>query len=379
MGTGEPNLQTEYELSFYEDLGALDDRGGARLVRDRRTRLLCVRKDLSVYHEEVYRALMTRRAAHVPQILWMGRNGEHLTVIEQYVNGTTLQAYLDKGRLFTEKEVRGILRQLCVILRDLHGRAPAIIHRDIKPSNVLVGQNGEIWLLDLDAAKPWKPGQPRDTELIGTPGYAAPEQYGFASSGAQADIYALGALANVLLTGNLPGFGIPEGELGDIIRRCCAMDPADRPMSAYELDVMLNGGAVAGWENAEKQSGEGRMRSGKRYYKYLPPGFRSLNPIHMVVGVLLYWFCIWMGTGTAPFGEHAPAAEILCSKILTTLGFLGIVLFTGNYLGVQERLPLSRSEKKPIRILGILIWDFMSLVIAIAILVILDDIFNWSI
>ena len=364
-------LQTEYELSFYEELGRMDDRSGGMLVRDRRTQVLGVRKNLAVYNENVYRALMARPAFHVPRILWMGKSSGSLTVIEQYVNGTTLQAELDRGRRFSEQEVRGILRQLCLILRDLHVRAPAIIHRDIKPANVLLGQAGEIWLLDLNAAKPWVPGQSRDTQLIGTPGYAAPEQYGFGSSGAGADLYALGAMANVLLTGKLPSYGIPEGQLGDIIRQCCAMDPADRPMSAYELQLMLEGKAAA-----PKQAVSAPKP--KRYYKYLPPGFRSLNPLFMIGMAVIYCACFSISLESTPFRENASTAEIWGDKLMMLVWLLGTVFFTGNYLGVQDHIPLCRSKKLPLRIIGILIGDAAIFCLVITVTVIIYDIFGWG-
>ncbi|MCI6594068.1 MAG: hypothetical protein MSJ87_02280 [Firmicutes bacterium] len=78
---------------------------------------------------------------------------------------------------------------------------PPIVHRDIKPSNIILTEDGRIVLIDLNAARLDDKNRSHDTQLIGTAGFAAPEQYGFAASSPRADLYAAGILMRVLLTG----------------------------------------------------------------------------------------------------------------------------------------------------------------------------------
>lgn len=78
---------------------------------------------------------------------------------------------------------------------------PPIVHRDIKPSNIILTEDGRIVLIDLNAARLDDKNRSHDTQLIGTAGFAAPEQYGFAASSPRADLYAAGILTRVLLTG----------------------------------------------------------------------------------------------------------------------------------------------------------------------------------
>lgn len=78
---------------------------------------------------------------------------------------------------------------------------PPIVHRDIKPSNIILTEGGRIVLIDLNAARLDDKKSSHDTQLIGTAGFAAPEQYGFAASSPRADLYAAGILMRVLLTG----------------------------------------------------------------------------------------------------------------------------------------------------------------------------------
>ena len=88
---------------------------------------------------------------------------------------------------------------LCNILEALHSMTPPIIHRDIKPSNIIITSYNYAMLLDFNAAKQFSGQNESDTVLIGTPGYAAPEQYGFGSSSPKTDIYSLGIVLREML------------------------------------------------------------------------------------------------------------------------------------------------------------------------------------
>jgi eukaryotic-like serine/threonine-protein kinase len=83
----------------------------------------------------------------------------------------------------------------------LHGQTPNVIYRDLKPSNVIMMPNGRVKLIDFGIARLFKP-EIRGT-LIGTPGYASPEQYR-GSAEPRTDLYALGALMHFMLTGRDP-------------------------------------------------------------------------------------------------------------------------------------------------------------------------------
>lgn len=89
--------------------------------------------------------------------------------------------------------------ELCEILEKLHSANPPIVHRDIKPSNIIITNYDHVILLDFNAAKYFTDPNTSDTILLGTKGYAAPEQYGFGSSTPQTDIYAVGILLKELV------------------------------------------------------------------------------------------------------------------------------------------------------------------------------------
>ena len=91
--------------------------------------------------------------------------------------------------------------QLCTVQDSLHTRVPPIIYRDLKPANIILTHNGGLYLIDFGVARLFKPGKARDTIPFGSPGYAAPEQYGSAQTTPQSDIYSLGAVLHQMLTG----------------------------------------------------------------------------------------------------------------------------------------------------------------------------------
>ena len=79
----------------------------------------------------------------------------------------------------------------------------------------------------------------KDTVIMGTVGYASPEQLGVTQSDARTDIYAAGVLLNVMLTGKHPTEAFARGRIGRIVRKCTALNPADRYQSAEELSAKL--------------------------------------------------------------------------------------------------------------------------------------------
>ena len=124
---------------------------------------------------------------HIPAIHSFWEEDGKLVVLEEYIQGKTLDALLSKGMLDEQEKIRIVLN-VCDALSFLHSAKIPIIHRDIKPSNIMLTNDGIVKLIDYDAAKVFHRGKNEDTTLIGTVGRAAPEQFGFAQSDARTDV-----------------------------------------------------------------------------------------------------------------------------------------------------------------------------------------------
>ncbi len=143
---------------------------------------------------------------HLPRVYEHFQTPGHWYLVMDFITGETLEQYQSKtpnGRLLLS-EVLDIGLQLCIVLDYLHSHQPPIVFRDLKPANVMRTPKGQLYLIDFGIARYFKPGQAKDTVALGSPGYAAPEQYGKAQTTPRADIYSLGAVLHQLLTARDP-------------------------------------------------------------------------------------------------------------------------------------------------------------------------------
>lgn len=163
-------------------------------------------------------------------------------LVMDFIEGETLEEYLGgKGGRLPVEEVLDIGMQLCTVLDYLHTRQPPVIFRDLKPSNIIRTSTKHLYLIDFGIARHFKMGQAKDTIAFGSPGYAAPEQYGKAQTTPRSDIYSLGAELHQMLSGDDPsekpfrfaslqrsGLTIPP-LLGRLVIQMVEMDEDKRP------------------------------------------------------------------------------------------------------------------------------------------------------
>lgn len=183
-----------------------------------------------------YRALMKISAKNLPRIYDVQEDESGVTVLEEFIDGVSVSDILSTG-LYDEKGARFVISELCDALFALHG--VGIVYRDIKPENVMITSSGEVKLIDFDAAKIFRRGKSPDTVVMGTMGYAAPEQFGLAQSDGRTDIYALGVLMNVMLTGEHPSQKMYSGRLKRVIEKCIRANPDERYPDTASLKKSL--------------------------------------------------------------------------------------------------------------------------------------------
>lgn len=341
-------FENPYPLCDYEELEPLCERGHVLLVRSRRDGQLYVKKRVQCYAPALYRQLREKPVKNTPTLYGIYEDGASpeapgavpLILIEEYLPGHTL-AELLKDHIFPERDCARIGQQLCRILMELHRRG--IVHRDIKPANVILQPDGTVKLLDFSAAKIQDAGQKRDTMLIGTVGFAAPEQYGFSASTPQTDLYAMGVLLNTLLTGVLPGERKTYGRLRHVISRCLQMDPKNRYAGAWELHDALK-------------------RAAQQEVPWLPPGFRTMRWYKIVLSTAWYMFIITLSLCIG-IGETEKAAGDYLIQLFIFLAGLVPVLFYANYLDMQRFFPFMRSPRRWLRFLGRVIAPFLILLV----------------
>ena len=208
----------------------------------------------------------------------------------EYIEGDSLQKLLDGGRTFTVRETAEAGLSFCAILGKLHGSDPPLIYRDFKPANILIRKDGSYVLIDYGACRIFKTEASRDTKMLGTEGYAAPEQYGgWEQSDVRTDIYGIGAVLHHMLTGRHPletGLGSvaemmqspdkpkerganwmkdnPQEhglyrEMDKVLRRCCSVSPDMRFSSCAGLEKALRR-VLEACKKAEKAAERGREK-----------------------------------------------------------------------------------------------------------------------
>ncbi|MCR5508006.1 MAG: protein kinase [Lachnospiraceae bacterium] len=353
------NIQNELSLSFYKDIAILNEEHRVALVQHIQTKQIFLKKTMDVYNLNVYTYLKENPIPGIPKIYELIKQERSLIVIEDYISGQSLEKILASEGSLTEERVIKYTLQICETLSRLHASSPPIIHRDIKPTNIIITPTDNAILIDLNAAK-HESSKDEDTTLLGTRGYAAPEQYGFGSSGVQTDIYAIGKLMNTMLNGSFSQQTV-NGRLNTIINKCTELTPSNRFKSITDLANVLRR-----FGSAEKNQ---FLPIEKR--KLLPPGFRSGSYANMCVASAYYLFIAWLSFDMKI--KDTPFALALIQQIFIFLILLSIPFSTFNYADIHNRFPLCSSENRAKRILGIIL---LNLVVIISLLLILLIIFS---
>lgn len=167
---------------------------------------------------------------NLPALTGFFSENQRYFLVMEYIDGMTLEELLDRnGGPFSERRVLGWARQLCDVLEYLHSQNPPIIFRDMKPGNIMLTRSGHIKLIDFGIARFFRPSGKQDTQHLGTPGFAPPEQYGTAQTDVRSDIYSLAMTLSLLLTNTLS-----EHEFG--LKNLRALNPKISPVVARALE-----------------------------------------------------------------------------------------------------------------------------------------------
>ena len=233
----------EYPAELTESFELLERISGSEdtetlLARDRRigskATVKCFRREHPLYEKTEPEAPRRLQAPPLPEFMGEFRNENMRCTVRQYVEGESLAERAARAPL-TEEEIRETGIRLCGQLETLHSAEPPIIHRDVKPQNIILREDGTPVLIDFGISRVYAE-KDTDTLIMGTQGFAPPEQYGFAQTDARSDLYSLGMVLRWLLErGGEPA----SAPLEKALRKMTAFDPEQRFQSARQAGKAL--------------------------------------------------------------------------------------------------------------------------------------------
>ena len=189
---------------------------------------------------------LLKRLVHPMLPVWKEYiEGEKGYLIMEYIEGITLQVWLERYGKVSETMACNIMTEILKLLQFFHSQMPPIIYRDLKAANIMIDKSGSVRVIDLGGAV-------MSRFKVGTYGYAAPEQFWEGIElGPEWDIYAAGKLLSFLLTGKDPCIppydmlkfcekdrGISQ-RMFDVIGRSISVNSLGRYASAREFDKAL--------------------------------------------------------------------------------------------------------------------------------------------
>lgn len=290
---------------------------------------LYVLKEIPLVDTDMYKKLAGLDCRNIVKFYGTTALDGRFYAVEEFLNGgCTLREYLERRGPLSDLETKDVALQICNGLKQVHKLG--IVHRDINPNNIMLAADGTVKIIDFGISRTVKRNQSCDTEILGTQGFTAPEQFGFHQTGPKADIYSVGVLINVMATGCLPGVQLVNGWLSEIVLKCTQIDETNRYGNMDDLILDLE------------------RRSRLQRVLRTVPGFRKGIWWHKLIAVLYYivlLFFLIFAVATA----HS-RLDALCSFGFFFFGYAVPVPILTNYLDWTHRIAGMQNKTKSQRI-----------------------------
>jgi serine/threonine protein kinase len=305
------------------------------IAKEKHTGKIAVKKYITSETMSIYNVLNNIDNPHLVKIYDYAYHAGNGLLIEEFINGITLAEYLEGKKSIPENEAIKIITDLCSVLKDIH--SVGIIHRDINLDNIMLSNDGVLKLVDFEISRKIKLAQTQDTTILGTLGYAAPEQFGFTQTDARTDIYAVGVLLNKLLTGKFPNENLySKKPLNKIIKKCIEIDARSRYQNINEL---LNA-----------------LHFNISIYSFGLPGLRTSSIWKNILSSIAY-FLMMLYTITY-LSDFATSPKIFILELIALLLYVWIDTLIAFNIGYWDRkIPPFCNMPKQIKILiRVLMW-----------------------
>ena len=291
---------------------------------------------------ELYKKLCAINNINVAKIYETVLIENDFYAVEEFIQGVTLDEFFNSHGLFSDEEIKPLILQLCNGLEAVHSLG--IIHRDINPNNIMVDEKGSLKIIDFGISRIRKLKQSADTQLLGTHGFAPPEQYGFSQTGFEADIYSIGVLMNYLKTGCFPSEKTDSGAFAPVIVKCTQMDKNNRYKSVVELAADI--------------SKKDRI---KKYIRKIP-GFRRDIWWHKLIALVYYFAVVFLFCCSCYESDIKTALLYLCVTVFMFIIPVPILLNAGGWL---EKWSFTRNKTKSSKIFFQLFLANLSMILSL--------------
>ena len=360
----------DYYLKKYEQLKVLADTNKCKtlLMRNVDTGQLVVKKIMHKAAFDIYKGLKEIKNKNVVRVHECFIQGDECVAIEDYVNGKRFDDYYQGNRL-TLQEAVARAEELCNGLKAIHEKG--IVHRDIQPKNIIISNEGTLKIIDFDISRKENREKSKDTELLGTVGYAAPEQYGFSQTSNRSDIYSVG----VVLKEFFENQGLLSNEyIEKIVNKCTEIDPKNRFSDVNELMLELSK-VVKMDENhnepdkimpkilntSPKKPGKSQ-KTGKNStentpkkelppitFKYLLdtiPGYKSRKIVRMIISTIVYVWLIYIYATVALDYKGMNIPRSILVTITAEATVIIPYMYLTNIADIASRLPRKTFRSK---------------------------------
>lgn len=364
------NLKTALLNEQYEKIALFGENNDRKtwLVRQKNSNKIFVLKEIEIENISIYESLQYIKNRHLAAVKNIIEIENKAVVIEEYISGDILADKIENKNI-TKEDALDYTCQLFEVLSELE--KVNIVHRDITPKNILISSDNVVKLIDFGISRKTKEGRTKDTTILGTAGYAAPEQFGFMQTDIRSDIYSAGVVFHEMLTGKMP-----EGnkcicyDYKEFIQKCINISPENRFQTACQAneelmknyihyDVKLNENAVKFTNSAYKTTGKQDTASVKKDYDYSKmPGFRSGALWKKILGVCVYVFLIIvMAVGFEKCKGNTQAVMYECAAAFMYV--FSTVVIAGNYKNWYNRMPIYKDMDSVVKMFSRVILSIM--------------------